>query len=149
METTGPSCGDGKCSPGETPKTCPEDCDVTVEDPLTCLAKSCGELLAVCQDNPECDKIIACMESCEEDSEEACLDVCVADGDTDAQSLFWQLYDCGKANSCFSEEPDSCGNGKCEPGENPDNCFQDCSDCLLYTSPSPRDRTRSRMPSSA
>ena len=25
----------------------------------------------------------------------------------------------------------------------------DCSICLLYTSPSPRDRTRSRMPSSA
>ena len=24
-----------------------------------------------------------------------------------------------------------------------------CKDCLLYTSPSPRDRTRSRMPSSA
>ena len=24
-----------------------------------------------------------------------------------------------------------------------------CMDCLLYTSPSPRDRTRSRMPSSA
>ena len=24
-----------------------------------------------------------------------------------------------------------------------------CADCLLYTSPSPRDRTRSRMPSSA
>ena len=24
-----------------------------------------------------------------------------------------------------------------------------CRDCLLYTSPSPRDRTRSRMPSSA
>ena len=26
---------------------------------------------------------------------------------------------------------------------------QEYSDCLLYTSPSPRDRTRSRMPSSA
>ena len=25
----------------------------------------------------------------------------------------------------------------------------DCEACLLYTSPSPRDRTRSRMPSSA
>ena len=25
----------------------------------------------------------------------------------------------------------------------------DCGNCLLYTSPSPRDRTRSRMPSSA
>ena len=27
--------------------------------------------------------------------------------------------------------------------------FQLFKDCLLYTSPSPRDRTRSRMPSSA
>ena len=27
--------------------------------------------------------------------------------------------------------------------------FRACVDCLLYTSPSPRDRTRSRMPSSA
>ena len=27
--------------------------------------------------------------------------------------------------------------------------FGDCTACLLYTSPSPRDRTRSRMPSSA
>ena len=27
--------------------------------------------------------------------------------------------------------------------------FDQVSDCLLYTSPSPRDRTRSRMPSSA
>ena len=28
-------------------------------------------------------------------------------------------------------------------------CGMECVDCLLYTSPSPRDRTRSRMPSSA
>ena len=31
-------------------------------------------------------------------------------------------------------------------------CVDECADvedCLLYTSPSPRDRTRSRMPSSA
>ena len=27
--------------------------------------------------------------------------------------------------------------------------FDELQDCLLYTSPSPRDRTRSRMPSSA
>ena len=27
--------------------------------------------------------------------------------------------------------------------------YDQCFDCLLYTSPSPRDRTRSRMPSSA
>ena len=28
-------------------------------------------------------------------------------------------------------------------------CVSQVGDCLLYTSPSPRDRTRSRMPSSA
>ena len=28
-------------------------------------------------------------------------------------------------------------------------CTDDITSCLLYTSPSPRDRTRSRMPSSA
>ena len=31
----------------------------------------------------------------------------------------------------------------------PLNAFVDIQACLLYTSPSPRDRTRSRMPSSA
>ena len=31
----------------------------------------------------------------------------------------------------------------------PEGSFEHCRDCLLYTSPSPRDRTRSRMPSSA
>ena len=30
-----------------------------------------------------------------------------------------------------------------------DGCGMTPEDCLLYTSPSPRDRTRSRMPSSA
>ena len=30
-----------------------------------------------------------------------------------------------------------------------DNFVAECERCLLYTSPSPRDRTRSRMPSSA
>ena len=30
-----------------------------------------------------------------------------------------------------------------------DNCQDNPTSCLLYTSPSPRDRTRSRMPSSA
>ena len=30
-----------------------------------------------------------------------------------------------------------------------EDSFEDGSDCLLYTSPSPRDRQKSRMPSSA
>ena len=33
--------------------------------------------------------------------------------------------------------------------ETPWDKFVRCMTCLLYTSPSPRDRTRSRMPSSA
>ena len=33
--------------------------------------------------------------------------------------------------------------------ENLKTKIKDCDGCLLYTSPSPRDRTRSRMPSSA
>ena len=33
--------------------------------------------------------------------------------------------------------------------EKPDSHCDQAFDCLLYTSPSPRDRTRSRMPSSA
>ena len=33
--------------------------------------------------------------------------------------------------------------------EKADELFGEGIDCLLYTSPSPRDRTRSRMPSSA
>ena len=42
---------------------------------------------------------------------------------------------------------------KCNIGQelylNNSTTFDQCISCLLYTSPSPRDRTRSRMPSSA
>ena len=42
--------------------------------------------------------------------------------------------------------PEICDNGIDDDGDG----LTDCEDpCLLYTSPSPRDRTRSRMPSSA
>ena len=129
-----PSCGDGACTAGESPKTCPEDCDPSTPDPLTCLDANCTDALAACEDSDACGGIIDCMEDCDLSSEEACLEECTAppEGDNgefvDAQSLFWTLYDCGKANNCFAEEPDSCGNGTCEPGENPENCFQDCSD---------------------
>ena len=45
---------------------------------------------------------------------------------------------CGKScNACFNYQ-----------GLKPEYCSQ-CKDCLLYTSPSPRDRQKSRMPSSA
>ena len=37
----------------------------------------------------------------------------------------------------------------CAPGNAGIAALAECVPCLLYTSPSPRDRTRSRMPSSA
>jgi hypothetical protein len=127
-ETTEPGCGDGKCGPGENPKTCPQDCDNTIVDPMTCLGEHCGDLLAACEGAPACFSIIGCMQGCDLDTEEECLEECVSEDDPDAQSMFWETYDCGEKHDCFGGEPDSCGNGKCEPGENPDNCFQDCSD---------------------
>ena len=50
-------------------------------------------------------------------------------GKANFQFLFWNMYDAKLIT---------------ESGKYPSNKF-----CLLYTSPSPRDRTRSRMPSSA
>ena len=42
----------------------------------------------------------------------------------------------------------ACLDNVAEAAKSPDYTFEH-TDCLLYTSPSPRDRTRSRMPSSA
>ena len=60
----------------------------------------------------------------------------------------------------FGQEHKTCMNEQlqnfdCAKSGNPARCearkkvYQECKGCLLYTSPSPRDRTRSRMPSSA
>ena len=48
-------------------------------------------------------------------------------------------------NSAEIEQPEV----KEEPTVRPVVEEKEAEDCLLYTSPSPRDRTRSRMPSSA
>jgi hypothetical protein len=123
-----PGCGDGACSPGETPKTCPEDCDNTPPDPMTCIEENCGEQLDGCMDSDVCAEMMACMEDCDEADEEACLHACVTKANPEDQDLFWPVYECAHASGCVEDQPDSCGNGKCEPGENPENCAKDCSD---------------------
>ena len=57
-----------------------------------------------------------------------------------APKKYWDLYDPAKLNV-----PED---AKIIP-DTPKYALHNNSDCLLYTSPSPRDRTRSRMPSSA
>ena len=55
-------------------------------------------------------------------------------------------------NPANPEEAGGSGDVKYHMGVSSDRCFDDNEihlSCLLYTSPSPRDRTRSRMPSSA
>ena len=68
---------------------------------------------------------------------------------------FW-LDDIVVQNSACTgtDGPENCSNGIDDDGDGiPDctdpNCGTPGITCLLYTSPSPRDRTRSRMPSSA
>ena len=59
------------------------------------------------------------------------------------EDLYGIGFDCDGV--CLGDED---GDGICDEE---DTCFGDIDECgcLLYTSPSPRDRTRSRMPSSA
>ena len=54
---------------------------------------------------------------------------------------------CTYDNLCDGVE-DANQNGRID-GDNGDGIYGESEYCLLYTSPSPRDRTRSRMPSSA
>ena len=56
-----------------------------------------------------------------------------------ALKLNWNYLDSGLLYRCFAFLH----------SENIENISESFSSCLLYTSPSPRDRTRSRMPSSA
>ena len=56
--------------------------------------------------------------------------------------------ECSNINSFFPEAIDNC-NGRLFINRSDSVWLGDCQGCLLYTSPSPRDATLSRMPSSA
>ena len=53
------------------------------------------------------------------------------------------------STECAVQENENINQYMAEPLVYVCDCYQKFNVCLLYTSPSPRDRTRSRMPSSA
>ena len=62
----------------------------------------------------------------------------------------YELYSSNNDDDNTNTNNNTNGGGRMPFRDVGSNVFdQDYSDCLLYTSPSPRDRTRSRMPSSA
>eukprot|EP00657_Telonema_sp_P-1_P010410 TRINITY_DN4842_c0_g1_i1.p1 TRINITY_DN4842_c0_g1~~TRINITY_DN4842_c0_g1_i1.p1 ORF type:complete len:138 (+),score=21.06 TRINITY_DN4842_c0_g1_i1:368-781(+) len=70
-----------------------------------------------------------------------------------ATALFfssWAIASSPPACTCVSSSVSACGDSSTvRDGLRVGRCSPDLLICLLYTSPSPRDRTRSRMPSSA
>ena len=60
-----------------------------------------------------------------------------------------QVYDTCKQARYFSPFENIIGHYEGKDEQIPETYSQYSNICLLYTSPSPRDRTRSRMPSSA
>ena len=55
----------------------------------------------------------------------------------------WTGYDCSERECTYGDDPNTYGQ------VNEVQLFECAGTCLLYTSPSPRDRQKSRMPSSA
>ena len=102
-----------------------------------------SNLCGLCGDKSSCLICATCGDGCQTEGE-AC-----DDGNTDESD---NCREC-RVPACqdgVSNRYDFDSHGEtCEPSLDAD-CRPDCTKCcLLYTSPSPRDRTRSRMPSSA
>ncbi|MBL4695111.1 hypothetical protein JKY72_07140, partial [Candidatus Gracilibacteria bacterium] len=99
----GPECGNGDCEPGETPGTCPADCETEAVCGDTVCEPAKGENLVTCEDD--------CYE---------CGDGTCSTADEDYTNC---PEDC--------EKPVKCGDEVCEPdkGETKENCGEDCDDC--------------------
>ena len=104
---------------------------IVVAEPGACdgIGDSDGD--GICDDVDDCDNNLAGM-SCDDNDPDTENDVYDSNCNC-AGTPIGQPVDCPALSANIG---DACDDG-------------DASTCLLYTSPSPRDRTRSRMPSSA
>jgi len=118
-------CGNGKCDAGETNENCAQDCPKP-PDPgkaYTCIVDECG--LGWCNNMGWCKSIIECLSKC---ADQACADKCGENLNGFFKSQFEGNVKCALDNKCLTFGPvvDPCGNGKCDPGENLNNCPEDC-----------------------
>ena len=136
----GGACTDGvasfscECVPGYSGETCETDIDECVDAP--CLnGGTCAD--GVASFSCECAPGYS-GETCEADIDE-CADAPCLNGGTCTDGVASFSCECmaGYSGEVCETDIDECADAPCLNG------------CLLYTSPSPRDRTRSRMPSSA
>lgn len=142
------TCGDGVCAPPENPCTCPIDCGLPAPEGLglTCadgIDNDCDGFIDCadpgCAGNPAC----VCGNGVCTPPENQCncpidcgpptiteVGLCTDGLDNDCDGP----TDCADPD-CIGDPACLCGNGACDPGENPCNCAVDCGPVALNEVP--------------
>ena len=132
-----PACGNGDCEPGENPGNCPDDCGAGPGPTAKCLQEHCADALAECGAEPACGALQDCLSDC--GNSQQCAQGCFAEAGPGAAQKLQAVVQCGQANDCFGGGGPECGDGQCQPGENQDNCPDDCGgnelQCLSESCP--------------
>ena len=116
------TCGNGKCEPNESMLSCPQDC-FQATDLLGCAKQNCEKDYVVCISAPACAKALDCIAKCTSTN---CLQSCAAQNPASLQQLA-PLGQCVQNAGCLGGSTGPvCGNNKCETGESPNSCPQDC-----------------------
>ncbi|HIA02450.1 MAG TPA: hypothetical protein EYN66_11145 [Myxococcales bacterium] len=115
------NCGNGTCEQNENSNNCPQDCG---SDPNDCIMQYCEKVASSCLNNSACTEMLQCFQNC--GSNQNCAENCYFAAPPNAQKIYQEIIACGQENGCFPGSNAVCGNGNCEPGENPDNCPKDC-----------------------
>jgi len=119
-------CGNGECEDGENPNNCPDDCKgpPPTGDAFQCIVDNCN-VSNQCLNSNFCKGHVQCVADCQ--GKEKCEDDCIDNAPGWLENTLDDIAECAANEDCFGGgQPAKCGNGKCEPGENPGNCSEDC-----------------------
>jgi hypothetical protein len=117
------SCGNGKCDNTETSQSCPADCQAP-GDLLSCAKKNCEKQYISCSGNAACAKALSCIGNCKV-LDNQCLNGCASQNPASLQYLA-PLGSCASNAGCLSGGGGSCGDGQCSSTESSQNCPEDC-----------------------